>query len=173
MDRESGDSGQSYAQTVSYAGGGHGELSVSVSGLLADEVEGVDIRSSAQQALVEDDNEHQPDAGQELETHCEQEQHRIHHLKHRESPQIPDLHTAQRRPRHQHTNLVQCLVPAILLCMGQGEFGEIQELHQALVDEVLSEVDQSQGEHEPQQAFDDMKFLCEGEWSGGPVLCWC
>lgn len=33
-------------------------------------------------------------------------------LKQRESPQIPDLHTAQRRPRHQHTDLVQRLVPA-------------------------------------------------------------
>lgn len=49
--------------------------------LLADEVEGVDVRSSTQQPLIEDDNKHHPGTRQELVTHCEQQQDCIHHLR--------------------------------------------------------------------------------------------
>lgn len=49
--------------------------------LLADEIESVDICSSTQQPLIEDNNKHQPGTGQEKVTHCEQEQHSIHHLR--------------------------------------------------------------------------------------------
>lgn len=51
--------------------------------LLADEVEGVDVSGSAQQAFVEDDDKHQPGAGQEQEAHGQQEQRRVHHLQRR------------------------------------------------------------------------------------------
>lgn len=46
----------------------------------ADEEEGVDVRGSTEQTLVQDDGEHQPGAGQELVTHGQQEQHRIQDL---------------------------------------------------------------------------------------------
>lgn len=39
--------------------------------LLADEVEGVDIRSSTQQTLIEDNSKHQPGTRQEQVPHCE------------------------------------------------------------------------------------------------------
>lgn len=48
--------------------------------LHADEEEGVDVRDSTEQTLVQDDSKHQPDAGQELVTHSKQEQHCIQNL---------------------------------------------------------------------------------------------
>lgn len=165
MDRESSHSSQGYTQTVSYTGSGHGKLPLSVFSLLADEVEGVDICSSTQQTLIEDYSKHQPGTGQELVTHCEQKQHCIHHLQQSESPQFPDLHAAQGGSRHEHTDLIQRLIPAILLCMGQEKLWEIQEFHQALVNEVFSKIDQAQRKHKLQQASDDMQLVFEGERS--------
>lgn len=48
--------------------------------LFADEEEGVDIRGSTEQTLVQDDSKRRPGAGQELVTHDKQEQHCIHNL---------------------------------------------------------------------------------------------
>lgn len=80
VDGESGESSQSDAQTVAHAGCSHRELSVSVLRLFADEVEGVDVRGSTQQTLVEDDSKHNPGTRQKQVLHREQEKHGIHYL---------------------------------------------------------------------------------------------
>lgn len=43
-------------------------------------MEGVDIRGSTQQTLIEDNGKHQPGAGKEQVAHSEEEKHRIDHL---------------------------------------------------------------------------------------------
>lgn len=73
VDGKGAESRQSDAQTVSDAGGRHRKLPVSVFSLHADKVESVDVSSSTQKTLIEDDNKHHPGIGQELEADRQQE----------------------------------------------------------------------------------------------------
>lgn len=97
------------AGAVADAGGAEAELAVGRVHLLHDAGEGVDVDGAAQQALPEDDDEDEVDAREEVvhQEGVERQQRDVADLQERRQVQPPHAHPRDRRPRHEHPQLVQ------------------------------------------------------------------
>lgn len=118
MRRNRCDTGERNSDRVRNRRDHHGVLAPRFRHLDLHPVERVDVTATTQEALPQDQHEDDPNRGREHVDRLEDEEDHVDELQQGHHPDVPEVDDVDGRSRDEHSDLVEDLVPAVLLRLG-------------------------------------------------------
>lgn len=147
MNGDGYDGSQRYPEGVADACDAKAKLTMLGRNLFGDTVERVDIGSPTHQTFEENDHEDDPYVRNVIVEDLTRQEGQVDELENWEDGNEWDINDIHGRPGDENSDLVDHLVPSILLHPGKPGVLKVEELKQTLVDEILSKIYQQQWDH--------------------------